>query len=43
MTDDNIVKKQPVLGIKVEGASTSENLITMRQDDGNIAEARSSG
>nr|XP_034315212.1 uncharacterized protein LOC105325036 isoform X6 [Crassostrea gigas] len=40
--DENIVKKQPVLGMKVEGASTSENLITMRQDDGNIAEARRS-
>lgn len=43
MTDESIVKKQPVLGIKVEGTSTSESPPTMRQDDGNIAEARRSG
>lgn len=43
MTDESIVKKQPVLGIKVEGTSTSESPPTMRQDDGNIVEARRSG
>lgn len=43
MTDENIVKKQPVLGIKVEGGSTSENPPTMRQDDGNKAGARRNG